>query len=226
MRELNLIGSRIRAVIVSHHSWATSILAGIAAGNIIIEENETPVIVEATPVHRPTIESVLGQKGVDPTHVMYTGFPPGRVEGKPLIIHSVGYDISKHKSFLLSNMVRIRVILLHANKGVSVLLRYPLFRLVHLRDKVFKVSRPGRRTSVVEISVEGVREVREKESTIEKQALNAVIDAMSEFGQLSVKDAVNIIAANLELPRQESRKILYKLVSEGRLKVRRGIIEL
>ncbi len=226
MRELSLIGSRIRAVIVSHHSWATSILAGVAARNIIVEENETPVIVEVTPVHRPTIESVLSLKSIDPTRVTYTGFPPSGVESKPLIIHSVGYDISKHKSFLLSNMMRIRVVLLHANKGVSMLLRYPLFRLVHLRDKVFKVSRPGGRTSVVEISIEGIREVREKESTIEKQALNTVFDAMSEFGQLSVKDAVNIIAANLGIPRQESRKLLYKLISEGKLKVKGGIIEL
>ncbi len=230
LSELNHLGSRLRAVIVTHQSWATSIITGLAASNILSEENTTVGIIEFTPLHKPTVTEIIENRGLDSSMIrFYEGFKgfleACRNEGA-VIVHSVGYDLSLHKKELSKHTQDIRVVFTHANKGLSLILRFPVYRLIHVEGKVFRVICRGGIEYTVEVTKNGIEQVVEKESSIERRAYNIILDSMSEYGVLTIKDAVNIISANLGVDRNYARRILYKLVSDGKLRIEKGMVEI
>ena len=230
MSELNYLGSRLRAVVVTHQSWATSIMAGLAASNIISEENRRVHIIEFTPVHKPTVTEIIESRGLDFSKLVFHTGVKGFIEacrtGEPVIIHSIGYDLSMHRKELSRHIQDVRAVFTHANKGLSLILRFPVYRLIHVEGRIFRVVGRGGVEYTVEITKNGVEEVVKKESSIERRALNLIIDSMSEYGALTVKDAVNIISANLGVDRSYARRILYKLVGDGKLRINKGMVEI
>jgi len=71
-------------------------------------------------------------------------------------------------------------------------------------------------------------ELKEEEllSDISKAALDALIESMLEYGELTIKDAVNIISARFGLSRDKAREVLEELRSSRKISWKRGKLEL
>ncbi len=225
--DLEGLGSRWRAIVVSHQSWATSILAGLAAYNIITSEKTVPIISEASPVHRPSIISFLEKKGVEDDYMpLFTSFPFPEVD-KPVILHSIGFDLVGYHDFLRKHLSSIRVVFTHANKGLSTLLHFPLVRLVNLRGRKFKVYLGrGDYFKVIEITEKGVVEPEKKGDKMVVEAYNVLLEAMMNYGSLTVKDGVFVLQGQLGVDSNKARELIGVLVNHGKLSVRKGLIEI
>ncbi len=221
------LGSRVRGVIVSHHSWATSILAAQASYNIIENERRQPAISEASPIHRPTIESFLDKRKInEKLYPVYVSFPPPENIENPLIIHSVGFNLGNYHSLLRRLLYNIRVVFVDANRGLGTILRFPVYRLVWARGKVFKVYRGSKLIEVVEVTGEGIDKASLSSSRTLRLAYEALLEAMANYGELRVKDAVYVIMASVGVDSRRARSVLGELINEGKVVVKKGVVML
>jgi len=70
--------------------------------------------------------------------------------------------------------------------------------------------------------VEGRVILEEKPSGLAGRAYEVLKNALVEYGELGVRDAVRILAHELSLDRDRARELLYKLVSEKYIKLVKG----
>jgi len=91
---------------------------------------------------------------------------------------------------------------------------------------VYAFETPGEAWRVV-LTVKGSRVVEGTGLTpVEEKALDLIKNAMLEYGELKVGDALFIIERGLGVSRDAARKIFSKLVSIRYLRVRGGVVEL
>jgi hypothetical protein len=224
---LENLGSGSRAVVVSHQSWATTILTALASYNIIIAEKKRPIISEATPTHHPSIARFLEKKGVsEDLYPIFTDFPFKQGQ-EPIIVHSVGKDLSEYHKYLRENLFAVRVVFTHANKGLSTILRFPVIRLVSIKGKVFKVQESTtRKHYVIEINEEGLNKISYSGKSFTGKAYEILLDAMSNFGEITVKDAVYILRGNMGIDNRLAREIIGRLVEERKIRIKKGVVML
>ncbi len=60
----------------------------------------------------------------------------------------------------------------------------------------------------------------------EEEALELLREAMIEYGELTTRDTVVLLASSMDIPRSEARRILSSLVQKKYLSIRKGYINL
>jgi DeoR/GlpR family transcriptional regulator of sugar metabolism len=68
--------------------------------------------------------------------------------------------------------------------------------------------------------------VNYRERKSERDALKVLLDAMSEQGELSTKDAIFVLQGKLNISKEEARRMLYGLAQSGKLRLLHGKVEL
>ena len=225
MSLLKRLGEARAVVVTGRASLATS-LAAIALANIWRHESPSRMLVyELSPLHRPTIENALQATGVG-AEVVYVGLDdtPGLY---PSVVVGVGAEPSRvEKAYRIVGRAG-RVWIVSANRGLSLKLQYPLVRITVAPggDLVARLGRgPGAR---VRITPYGVDEAPPPPGERRLRAVrDALLDAMVEYGSLTVRDAVNIIMAREGVDRARAREILGELAERGLIRVRKGLLEL
>lgn len=138
-----------------------------------------------------------------------------------LFVVGVAANVKAHELDALRGLVYLLV----TDKGLLVRrLGLPAWRLVSVEPGVFLARGPE---GSVRVSVVGNELVESEVLTdLQSEAYKVILDGMAEYGEMTVKDAVNIISARLGVSKERARELLGELVRLRMLKAEKGRIEL
>jgi len=224
---LNLeeLGTRLRAVVITHHGIGAMYLLSLAAANALREGME-PCIIELSPMNRNILEGFLRRRGLPPEKVAVEG-DLGRAVGYPILIYAVGYDLRPHSRELERVSSSVSFAATHTGSFLGLILKARVLELKEVGSSLFLLKdRRGGEKMYLEMNQLSISEAQFVEKRINREGYNILLDSMTEYGELSVADAVVILQGRLKLTRAEARRLLYELAGEGRIKISGGKVQL
>jgi hypothetical protein len=212
-----------RIGIVTHNSNLASLLIRRAISNNIATERSMKVcVVELTPINKNVIYDLLESSVQE--NIVFTDNPGSAIyfDGKIFLV-SIGRPISQ--SFRDSSFPRMNLYLLISDK--SFLMRkmgLETWRVITLEPGSFLMKSQSHSLKIVQKDNDLIEEEPLSNNLFE--AYNLIVDSMMEFGELTVKDTINILMSNLGITKDKAREILEDLQRHRKIKVNKRKIEL
>jgi len=224
---LNLeeLGTRLRAVVITHHGIGAMYLLSLAAANALREGME-PRIIELSPMNRNILEGFLRRRGLPPEKVAVEG-DLSRAVGYPNLIYAVGYDLRPLARELEWVSSSVSFVATHTGSFLGLILKARVLELKDIGGSLFLLKdRRGGEKMYLEMNQLSISEAQFVEKKVSREGYSILLDSMAEYGELSVADAVAILQGRLKLTRAEARRLLYELAGEGRIKISGGKVQL
>jgi len=212
-----------RIGIVTHNSNLASLLIRRAISNNIATERSMKVcVVELTPINKNIIYDLLESSVQE--NIVFTDNPGSAInfDGKIFLV-SIGRPISQ--SFRASSFPRMNLYLLISDK--SFLMRkmgLETWRVITLEPGSFLMKSQSHSLKIVQKDNDLIEEEPLSDNLFE--AYNLIVDSMMEFGELTLKDTINILMSNLGITKDKAREILEDLQRLRKIKVNKRKIEL
>lgn len=223
--DLGSFGKSIRAIVVTHYGVAATYMISLAATNLI-SSGIFPTIAEISPMNRSLFEGFLERRGFSRSdYDIIQGLP--RFAKYPLLIYSVGYDLRPNISELERLSHQITLVVTHVGKSLRLVLKSGIYELKRVEGDIFLLEDGWtKERKYLEINNFEVKFVNYRERKSEREALKVLLDAMSEQGELSTKDAIFVLQGKLNISKEEARRMLYGLAQSGKLRLLHGKVEL
>ena len=206
---LSAIGTEIRIYATQLPRRLALLLAAYAARNIA-GAGEAPCIYLAWEQALDALEQLLEKHGVMDKAVLVK--EPGACRGLPAVL------VAPEK--LPEELNDLRLVLLpRETRGLS---KRGLARLtVKPLEGVYMLKVAGRTALVVERDGELCEP---EEEPMAARVARIIAEAVREYGPLTVKDAVQILAGELGVPRTEARRLLYQAAAAGLVRIEAGYV--
>ncbi|MEM1619736.1 MAG: hypothetical protein QXU97_02175 [Fervidicoccaceae archaeon] len=214
----------VRAVVVTHKSSLSTVLAAHAVANITATRARS-CLVKLSPLHEEAFYEILRRRGVASDLDVVESLE--EVRGRPAVVHAVGVELKPSSRKIRELGGALRVILTHSAGRIGVILGVPVVRVAGPDARgLYRALLPSGIIEYYAISLDSVSAVSERPDALLERGRKVLLDAMVEFGQLTLKDAVNVLAARLGATREEARVLFYRMVEQGLFKVKKGQVML
>ncbi len=206
---LAMLGTELRVYSTQLPRRLALLLAAYAARNIA-SASETPCVHLAWEQAVETLEQLLEKHGAADKTVLVR--EPAACRGLPAVL------VAPEKVPEELNDLRV-VLLPREARGLS---KRGLTRLtVKPLEGVYVLKASGR-TALVTERDGGLCEPEEE--PLAAKVARIVAEAVREYGPLTVRDAVQIIAGELGVPRAEARRLLYQAAAAGLVRIEAGYV--
>lgn len=212
-----------RLGLVTHNSNLASLLVKRAIQNCLREKAENIGIIELTPINKNAIYDVLDAAGGRAGLFLMKDILEARNFSGRLFLISIGGPLD----FSLQNLWSLRTSLYLFISDKSLLMRklgLETWRIMTMEPGSFIAKGAGQSFKII---------VRDNDLAEEDvlnnylyRAYSIIVDSMSEYGEISVKDALNILAASLGITKEKARETIGELIQHKKIKVVKGKIEL
>jgi len=212
-----------RIGIITHNTNLASLLVRRAIINNRNEGNMSIGVVELTPINKNAIVDILEFPGME-NKVFFSDNIEAAMgfEGKLFII-SIGKPVSQ--SMLGLGSLRINVYLFISDKSFLMKkMGLETWRIISLEPGAYIAKSQQASVKIVQINNDLVEE--QLLSNYLHKAYNLIVDSMMEFGELNIKDTINILMANLGVTKEKAREILEELQLHRKIRISKGKIEL
>jgi hypothetical protein len=212
-----------RIGIVTHNSNLASLLIRRAiSNNIATGRNMKVCVVELTPINKNVIYDLLESSVQE--NIVFTDNPGSAMnfDGKIFLV-SIGRPISQ--PFRDLSFPRMNLYLLISDKSFSMRkMGLETWRVITLEPGSFLMKSQSYSLKIVQKDNDLIEEEPLSDNLFE--AYNLIVDSMMEFGELTVKDTINILMSNLGITKDKAREILEDLQRLRKIKINKGKIEL
>ena len=210
-----------RIGIVTHNTNLASLLIRKAiTNNIVTKRNVKISIVELTPINKNAIYDLLESIGHE--NIIFTDNLENvrYFDGKIFLV-----SIGKQFVYSFYGFLKTNLYLFISDKSF-------LMKKIGLETWRIITIEPG--SYIARSSGYSLRITHKDNDLIEEEALsnyllqayNLIVDLMAEYGELTIKDTINIMMANLGITKEKAREILGELQRYRKIKVNKGKIEL
>jgi hypothetical protein len=223
--DLSILGTKLKAVIITHHGIGATYLTAFAASNAL-REGKKPTIVEFSPINRNLFERFISIRGFSLDEVSFEQDlkAPGTF---PIIIFAVGFDLRPLVAELEKYSHVISFVTTHVGTSLGLALKARVFGLKELGNNIYVLEdRRNREKIYLEMNQFKITEVQYLGKKIDNESFRVLLDSMAEYGEISTADAIFILQGKLKLSRTEARRILYELVKDGKMKIEGGKLRL
>lgn len=212
--------------IVTHHSNLASKLIARAVLNVSQSgvAGQSISIVELSPIDEVEVLRISEAAIAGGTRIFFCkSVAEARLLGGRVFLVAIGLGqpLGLHEVLGLKE----RLYLLISDRAEAMRrLGLEIWRIASLQPGVYVAKKSG---ESAKLRIDN-GELKEEEllSDISKAALDALIESMLEYGELTIKDAVNIISARFGLSRDKAREVLEELRSSRKVSWKRGKLEL
>lgn len=223
--DLGIIGTKLKAVVITHYGNGATYLTALAVTNFL-REGKTPIVIELSPLNRNLFESFISERGFNPEEVILKK-ELSISSHFPTIIYSVGFDLRPLSAELGKNSHTISFIATHVGTSIGLIIKARVFTLKLLRNNIFVLEDKHSREKIyLEMNQLKIIEIEHVDRMINLEAYRILLDSMAEYGELSTTDAVLILQGNFKITKEEARRILHDLLKEGKLKIEKGKLKL
>jgi len=212
--------------IVTHHSNLASKLIARAVLNVSQSgvAGQSISIVELSPIDEVEVLRISEAANAGGTRVFFSkSVAEARLLGGRVFLVAIGLGqpLALHEVFGLKE----RLYLLISDRAEAMRrLGLEIWRIASLQPGVYVAKKSG---ESAKLRIDN-GELKEEEllSDVSRAALDALIESMLEYGELTIKDAVNIISARFGLSKDKAREVLEELRSTRKISWKRGKLEL